>query len=100
MKAKEVSFKASKRERQLAREIAARAVALAAKHGTRLDQRDTEMDLIATHANGCRMNFPKLHAAYDFNLSHDVFGIRRHLNRATGELENCFLPRCHANGKD
>lgn len=27
------------------------------------------------------------------NFAHDVFGIRQHINRETGELENCFSPR-------
>ncbi|KKK55056.1 hypothetical protein LCGC14_3078450, partial [marine sediment metagenome] len=29
----------------------------------------------------------------DFDFAHDVWGIRNHLNRETGQLENCFLPR-------
>lgn len=31
--------------------------------------------------------------ADDFNFTHDVGGIRRHLNRQTGELMDCFVPR-------
>jgi len=31
----------------------------------------------------------------DENFTHDIFGIYRHLNRKTGELENCFVPRFH-----
>jgi len=30
----------------------------------------------------------------DGNFAHDVFGIHRHLNRETGELMDCFSPRC------
>ena len=32
-------------------------------------------------------------AADDFNFGHDVFGIYRHLDRTTGKLMNCFVPR-------
>lgn len=52
------------------------------------------MDLSACHANGCPLDLEKLLAFDDFNFYHDIWGIRRHLNRTTGKLENCFLPRC------
>lgn len=51
------------------------------------------MDLTATHLN-TPLDFKKLSEADDFNLFHDVFGIRKHLNRQTGNLKDCFLPRC------
>ena len=31
--------------------------------------------------------------ADDFNLMHDVTGINAHINRYSGKLERCFLPR-------
>ena len=37
-----------------------------------------------------------LHQFDDANFGHDISGIYRHLNRETGELEGCFLPRCAA----
>jgi hypothetical protein len=53
------------------------------------------MDLTA--ADGVNGNDPldwgRLLAADDFNFLHDVGGISRHINRDTGELMNCFLPR-------
>lgn len=33
-----------------------------------------------------------LHAD-DSNFIHDVFGILRHINTETGELQDCFVPR-------
>lgn len=51
------------------------------------------MDIIATHANGCPLRLLGLLEADAFNFTHDVCGIRRHLNRNTGKLENCFVPR-------
>lgn len=53
----------------------------------------TRMDLIATHANGCPMDFDRMRKADDFNILHDIGGIRKHLNRRTGQLEGMFLPR-------
>jgi len=39
-----------------------------------------------------RLDFDALMAAGDQFFIHDVFGICRHLNRETGNLENCFTP--------
>jgi hypothetical protein len=54
------------------------------------------MDLRAADGvNGNKkIDFERLLAADDFNFIHDVGGIQRHMNRETGKLENCFLPRC------
>ena len=53
------------------------------------------MDLCA--ADGVNGNNPldwdRLLSADDFNFMHDVAGICRHMNRETGELGGCFLPR-------
>lgn len=57
---------------------------------------DIMMDLEATHSNGCPLDLGRFVEANDHNLIHDVAGIRRHLNRETGRLENHFLPRFHA----
>jgi hypothetical protein len=52
-----------------------------------------QMDLAACHCNGCPLQLTELLDADDFNFSHDIFGIRRHLNRTTGKLDDRFLPR-------
>jgi hypothetical protein len=53
------------------------------------------MDLLA--ADGVNGNppidFTGLLAADEFNFLHDVCGIARHLDRSTGELADCFIPR-------
>lgn len=50
-----------------------------------------------TAADGVNGNAPldwdRLLTADDFNFMHDLSGICRHINRDTGELENCFVPR-------
>lgn len=51
------------------------------------------MDLTAVHANDVKIDFKRLLEADDFNFAHDIVGIQKHLNRETGKLENCFLPR-------
>lgn len=56
------------------------------------DRMGAEMDIMAAHLD-CPMKLDELLAADDFNFLHDVFGIRKNLNRKTGKLDNCFVPR-------
>lgn len=56
------------------------------------DKRDLVMDLTACHANGCPLDFDAMITAPDFDLIHDILGIRNHLNRRTGKLMNHFWP--------
>lgn len=91
-----ISFSISSRDRELVEQIAERAERMGAKYrpaGERRKLVDYQMDITATHANGCPLRLRDLLDADDFNFAHDVFGIERHLNRETGALENCFLPR-------
>ena len=54
---------------------------------------DISMSLAACHANGCPLDFARLLEARRFDFYHDVNGILRHIDRSTGQLQNCFLPR-------
>ena len=51
------------------------------------------MDLSATHAR-VPLDLERLAGFDDFDFAHDVSGINRHLDRKTGDLGGCFLPRC------
>jgi hypothetical protein len=94
MKVNQIDFEASPSDAQAIREIVKRAVVFNVKNGgPRVDPLDLNMDLTATHLNGCPLKLQELLEADDFNLIHDVFGIHRHLDRNTGKLKNCFLPR-------
>jgi hypothetical protein len=57
------------------------------------DKLNLEMDIIAIHANDVGLRLTELLKADDFNFAHDIFGITSNINRETGKLENCFLPR-------
>jgi hypothetical protein len=84
----------TKADYQFVHEIAQRAVSMAVTHGRpKYKVQDVEMDITATHLNGCRLRLAELAAAPEFEFAHDVFGIRNHLNRETGKLEDCFMPR-------
>jgi hypothetical protein len=51
------------------------------------------MHLTATHANGCHLRLAELCDAPQADFIHKVFGISLNLNRQTGKLENCLVPR-------
>lgn len=78
--------------------IAKRAVSVASKYtashpGIEYQLPDAAMDITACHLNGCPLKLDALLDADGFNFAHDVFGIRQHINRETGKLQDFFLPR-------
>ncbi len=88
-----IKWTATKSEQRTIQSIAERAVAMAEKHGVPYTIQDATMDIYACHSSGCRLQLDTLLSADDGNFAHDVFGIRRHIDRKTGRLQNCFLPR-------
>lgn len=86
-----VNFKVSKFENDLILKIADRAEPLYRKVGDK--KMALVMDLTACHANGCNLRLDEMLKADDFNFAHDIYGIRRHIDRSTGKLGDCFLPR-------
>jgi hypothetical protein len=79
-------------EQEAVTDIAQRAKKKFDKMGVPRSVIDIEMDIQAAHAD-TPLKLEALATADDFNFSHDVMGIYRHLNRRTGKLEDCFLPR-------
>lgn len=73
--------------------IARRARETFAGMGGDRELQEIAMDISAVHANGCPLRLYDLEEADDFNFRHDIFGIYRHLDRETGHLKNCFVPR-------
>jgi hypothetical protein len=57
---------------------------------------EVTMDLTACHLNGCPLDLEGLLSAKPSDVIHDVAGIIRHINRQTGQLEDCFCPRYSA----
>jgi hypothetical protein len=60
------------------------------------DKDNVMMAITACHANGCPLDLQKLLNADDYNFAPDMIGIRNNIDRHTGKLLNCFLPRCSA----
>ncbi len=88
-----ISFRVTRVERDLIVQIALRAYDLARRAWVDYPVLTAAMDLTAVHANGCPLRLSELATAEGFDFSHDIYGIRAHLNRETGTLEDCFVPR-------
>lgn len=87
-----INWNTTKKDTELITKIAQRAVKLNPDY----DYMNASMDVTAVHLNDCKLDLKKLLGFDDFNFAHDVFGINRHIDRETGKLINCFLPRCSA----
>jgi len=88
-----ISFKTTKGEHETIMKIVARAEEIAKRAEVPFNRLHVSMDISATHANGCPLKLDKLLDAEGPDFSHDVFGIIRHIDRETGQLGNCFVPR-------
>ncbi len=66
-----------------------------AGHHAEIDRMSFAMDMAAANGgNGNQfIDFDRLLAADNMNFAHDVFGIMRHIDRTTGHLGGCFVPR-------
>ena len=93
LKRKEVSFTVTREEARLIDQIARRGVVLLNRAGVPATFMDLSMDVTACHANGCPLRLAGLAEADDFNLVHDLSGIRNTLDRETGKLRGLFRPR-------
>ncbi len=94
-----IVWKCTDKEMDVITKIADRASKMVAKTGRLYKTIGAVMDIAATHLNGCPLNLEGLLVADDFNFAHDVLGIREHLDRRTGKLKDCFVPR-YARGKE
>ena len=92
-KVEKVKLDATLAEQGLIALIAERAHTLALLHKIDATQQDIEMDITAVNCNGCPLRLRALLTTDDANFGHDVWGIRRFLNRSTGKLDGHFVPR-------
>lgn len=93
---KNISFETSHTEHEIIVKIVERFEKMVKKMGTRIapeERRTLLMDITACHANGCPLKLQAMLDGADFDFAHDVSGIQRHINRNTGKIEHCFLPR-------
>jgi hypothetical protein len=76
----------------LVTEIVERAQAIGDRAGVVTFRTEMALDIIATHRI-CPLDLKAMAEGDDMNLAHDVFGIARHFNRTTRQLEGGFTPR-------
>ena len=88
-----INWEATIEEHKLQSKIGARASALAKEVGIEYKQITAVMDIGACHGNGNPLRLADLLEADEVNFAHDVFGIKANIDRATGKLMNCFVPR-------
>lgn len=88
-----INFKTTPAEFKTINRIVKRAMNLKIKGYSAMT---CDMDITACHCNGNPLDLSRLLEADDFNFAHDILGIRAHINRDTGALENCFSPRFSA----
>jgi len=79
-------------ESKLESDFIDRIVERACKNNPEYDRIKMYMDLSACNAQ-TPLKLDKLLEADEYNFQHDVRGIQTHINRRTGFLEHCFLPR-------
>lgn len=60
------------------------------------DPMGLDMDITACHCNGNPLDLQKFADALYPDFWHDINGIRLYIDRSTGKLSNCFVPRCSA----
>lgn len=88
-----VNFEVSEADAKLIDRIARRAADMVKQHTSSFNQVHCAMDITAVHVNGNPLDLAQLAESEDMHFVHDVWGIRRHINRSTGQLENDFSPR-------
>lgn len=84
-----ITFELTKEEWKWIAKIAARAIGEVES----LDFQQVQMDIAACHEN-CPLDLQQLYDSSKADFIHDVLGIRSNIDRTTGELRNCFDPRC------
>ena len=57
------------------------------------DRMTTFLDLTKCHKVR-PLRLQELLEAPPFEFAHDIHGINQHIDQDTGELRNCFVPRC------
>ena len=88
-----VSFDVSEEDRALIADIVERAVAEGLVEDAPDAREWLRLDLSTCKAQGCDIDFARLLGFGPFSFSHDIQGIINTLDRDTGRLMWCFIPR-------
>jgi hypothetical protein len=83
----------AKKKFQLQAQCAERWEAMLAGHNLEVPDRIQTMCTLGFADDACPIDWERLLAADDYNFSHDISGLDRHMNRETLKLEGFFVPR-------
>lgn len=92
----QINWDVTRKDAILIGEITKRGAKLAFDMGIGYPASDMSMDITAVHLNDCKLKLKELADSDETNFAHDIFGIRSHIDRKTGKLLDCFLPRFSA----
>lgn len=87
---------AGPKHRPIIKQIAERYINICRDQGigSTPERQDIEMTVSAVFATGqVELDLDKLFKSSDFDFVHDVSGMLAYIDRATGRLGRCFLPR-------
>jgi hypothetical protein len=85
--------KITREEHLIIHKIATRAILYCAENNIKYDLLTCWMDIECVHLVSYMLDLDRLLKADDADFFHDVFGIRRHLDRETEKLTGFFVPR-------
>lgn len=88
-----LNLQTTREDAEIIRRIARRANAAARRAGVEYSVLTAWMDVSNCHVNACPLELEALATAPLSEFQHDVFGIRRHIDRHNGTMGGCFLPR-------
>lgn len=83
-----LNWNCTKEEHEIIRKIVKKAA-----EGISLDYLESIMDIEAVHCNGNPLQLKEFLKGKPIDFLHDFFGIMKNLDRTTGKLCNCFVPR-------
>lgn len=95
---KAIRKKVTKRDAKLIDKVVDRILRDVRMNALRRPTFDWHMDVLAVHAT-VGLDLQGLLDADDFNFRHDILGIYTELDRSTGKLGDCFLPRFALRGQ-
>lgn len=95
---KAIRKKVTKRDAKLIDKVVDRVQRDVRMNALRRQTFDWHMDVLAVHAT-VGLDLQRLLDADDFNFRHDILGIYTELDRSTGKLGDCFLPRFALRGQ-
>jgi len=88
------NYKTDYASRALLAKIAQRATKIAKTAGWDYNMLDIIHDLNRVHKKCMALDFSTLFNSSDNIFIHDIFGIRKNLNRKFNRLDNQFIPHC------